>query len=173
MPDSELVSPELTQIPLPILTERVPSQPPPTRVIVSSRLSASECASLIHTHSLSTDDANMHTVSGTYTSRLRCVVEDPELAETLWTRLEKFYGGMKVVDEEGQSWSAVALNTCFRFCKYRAGKLPLVSSAVLFFFSQAGSRRRPVARHMLLFPPRIVCQYLTIPSHRRWIRPTC
>ena len=91
---------------------------------MSSLLSASECASLIEAHSLSTGDTNMHTVSGTYTSRLRCVVEDPELAETLWMRLEKFYGGMKVVDEEGQSWSAAELNTCFRFCKYRPGRLP-------------------------------------------------
>ncbi|EXJ73033.1 uncharacterized protein A1O5_04182 [Cladophialophora psammophila CBS 110553] len=63
----------------------------------------------------------MHTISGTYTSRLRKIIKDDDLAELLWSRLSRIYQGAEVEDEEGQVWSAVGLNTCFRLCKYKAG----------------------------------------------------
>ncbi|OQU96582.1 hypothetical protein CLAIMM_02647 [Cladophialophora immunda] len=70
--------------------------------MVSSLLTPAECTDLITTHD---HEADMHAISGTYTSRLRKIIEDDELAELLWSRLSRIYQGTEVVDEDGQVWA--------------------------------------------------------------------
>ncbi|KIW25044.1 uncharacterized protein PV07_10717 [Cladophialophora immunda] len=108
----------LTRRPIPISPSSKNPAPSRSVDIVSSLLTPAECTDLITTHD---HEADMHAISGTYTSRLRKIIEDDDLAELLWSRLSRIYQGTEVVDEDGQVWSAMGLNPCFRLCKYRAG----------------------------------------------------
>jgi hypothetical protein len=84
--------------------------------IISDLLTPAECAALIQEHSTSLIPQPL-----TLTRRLREIFDDEELAETLWNRLRPFYGGMRIVDEDGCSWTASRLNTRFRLAKYERG----------------------------------------------------
>lgn len=86
--------------------------------IITDLLTPAECAAVIREHATS---LTPHEI--TLTRRLREVFDHQELAEILWSRLEPFYGGMRIVDEDGYSWTASQLNTRFRFAKYEKGGL--------------------------------------------------
>jgi hypothetical protein len=85
--------------------------------VVNDLLTPAECEKLIASHA-----SNLVRLDATYIQRLREVYDDEEFAELLWERLKPFYSGMKVVDNEGQMWTASHLNTKFRFCKYEPGE---------------------------------------------------
>src|ERR1700757_3498185 len=101
------MSPTLTCLPLPH-----PSDENFVHVI-SNLLTPTECAALIQEHTSSMIPHDL-----TLTSRLRKIFDDEGLAETLWNRLEPFYGSIQIVDEDGCRWTASRLNTRFRFAKY-------------------------------------------------------
>jgi hypothetical protein len=106
------MSPTLIHLPVPL-----PSEENFVHVI-SNLLRPAECAALVQEHTASLVPHEL-----TLTRRLREVFDDEELAETLWERLEPFYAGMRIVDEDGCGWTAARLNTRFRFAKYERGWL--------------------------------------------------
>src|SRR5271156_4216505 len=67
----------------------------------------------------------------TLTSCFRKIFDDERLAETLRNRLEPFYGGIQIVDEDGCRWAASRLNMRFRFAKYERGSVKFLSTASL------------------------------------------
>jgi hypothetical protein len=83
---------------------------------ISSLLTPSECSTLINQCT-----PFLIPVSGAYSNRQRRIFEDEDLAILLWTRLESFYNGMKITDEEAQTWTAHSLNPVFRFASYGGG----------------------------------------------------
>lgn len=139
---SEFLRPTLNRISLPpsCCTTKIDSNGDtilPSLDILTSLLSSEECKSLIIAHDI---EAELHDISGTYTTRLRKVFDDEVLADLLWSRLSQFYEKLRVVDEEGQTWCAEGLNQCFRFCKYRAGKSSL-------YFCTSGSLFMEIYSH--------------------------
>jgi hypothetical protein len=95
--------------------------------IISNLLSPAECAAIIHEHTTSLIPHEL-----TLTSRLREIFDDEDLADTLWKRLKPFYGGMRIIDEDGCNWTASRLNTRFRFAKYERGRFTSIHSSLLF-----------------------------------------
>jgi hypothetical protein len=85
--------------------------------VVNDLLTPTECEKIVASHT-----SNLVRLDATYARRLREVYDDEAFADVLWERLKPFYSGMKVVDNEGQRWTASHLNTKFRLCKYGPGK---------------------------------------------------
>jgi hypothetical protein len=83
---------------------------------VSDLLSAEECEAFIKKH-----EPDLISTSFEYSTRLRHIFDDDELADMLWKRLRSVYNDMRVVDEELQGWKPVYLNSRFRFCRYIKG----------------------------------------------------
>ncbi|KIK57933.1 hypothetical protein GYMLUDRAFT_61020 [Collybiopsis luxurians FD-317 M1] len=81
--------------------------------IISGLLSDTECDAIIQKHS-----ADMVPHNLTLTRRLRSVFEDEELSNTIWERLNPFYGNINITDEKGCRWLASGCNARFRFCRY-------------------------------------------------------
>jgi hypothetical protein len=84
--------------------------------VISNLLTPAECIALMQEHACSMIPHDL-----SLTSRLRKIFDDEGLAETLWNRLEPFYGGMQIADEDQCRWTASRLNTRFRFAKYERG----------------------------------------------------
>ncbi|KAH8598229.1 hypothetical protein B0O99DRAFT_592114 [Bisporella sp. PMI_857] len=81
--------------------------------IISNLLRQEECEDLIRSHTnLVPSNVTSQTI------REREMFFDQDLAERLWSRIEKFYRDSSIVDEEGSKWKAIGLNDKFRFCKF-------------------------------------------------------
>ncbi|OCL08080.1 hypothetical protein AOQ84DRAFT_439812 [Glonium stellatum] len=84
--------------------------------IISNLLNPEECKSIIDQY-----DPSVIPTSAAYSTRLRHIFEDEDLARLLWIRLEPFYANTTIADEEQCTWRPTQLNPHFRFCKYAPG----------------------------------------------------
>jgi hypothetical protein len=98
-----------------------PSDPVHSLDLIASLLTPPECTSLISSH---TDLIPSNVTPGTI--RTREQFSDPALSEEIWSRMQKFYSGDRIQDEDGEWWRAKGLNSMFRLCKYESGLSPFL-----------------------------------------------
>jgi len=88
--------------------------------VVTDLLTSSECQSLIN----ETEDIGYGRThyQPRYRGNLRLILDDPNLADKLWVRIQHLLGpDFSITDPHGRVWLPFKLNERFRFAKYYPG----------------------------------------------------